>query len=199
MSDLVYIVNGSLKVDTAFIRSVLDGISIFRPLKVGEIENSPLMVKYALQSTYEQDKKQVNIISLTQKLNEMGFNRVKAGKLVVTDADLYGGGANNWCFGGLVPTNRGLGYSIISTTRLDNPSMVRLVFHHEAGHMFGAPSEGRRNTYEQLGRHCTNKLCTMNQFMSVAEAKRLATAIEQSRTSQYCGLCQEDIANYSPP
>jgi predicted Zn-dependent protease len=62
--------------------------------------------------------------------------------------------------------------------------------------MFGAPSNGRKNTYEYLGLHCSNDLCVMRQ---TDEADELIAYVQErisKNAPTYCDDCKKDIVNY---
>lgn len=110
---------------------------------------------------YEQG--QISIDQLYQDLYDDPFaKKIPQFSLLVTSYDLYGKGPDgnllNFCNG---VTNEGH-FAIISTNRLMNNDgslnidRFQTIVMHEFGHLIGLTPEGRKNTYEQLGTHCSN-------------------------------------------
>ena len=85
--------------------------------------------------------------------------------LVVKD-DLYANGLN-FCLGCTKPN----AFVVISTKRfVDNNNHLdiegfKTVVMHEFGHMIGLTPTGRKNSHEQLGTHCIDDGCIMQQRM----------------------------------
>jgi predicted Zn-dependent protease len=76
------------------------------------------------------------------------------------------------------------------------------VYLHELGHMFGAAPRGRTNTEENLGSHCLNDYCVMQQKLTVPafseHDNKIASRIENDLLdSWFCEQCQDDITKKS--
>jgi len=125
-------------------------------------------------------------------------NNPDSKKIVLIESDLYDGSSRgdlSWCFGGCDSNNE---YIIVSTARITDPIHELGVYLHELGHMFGAAPCSRSHTEENLGSHCTNDYCVMQQKLTVPEFSEhdneIADMIENgSRDSWFCEQCQDDI------
>jgi hypothetical protein len=78
--------------------------------------------------------------------------------------------------------------------------IIRRLFRHETGHLFGVPSSGRRNIQYEYGLHCTN-VCTMRQAIGMVAWGQYT--VEESRENvHFCADCQQDLnratAGYRP-
>ena len=121
-------------------------------------------------------------------------DRYEAGKLIIIDEDAYSGDEDcNWFFGALSKVPDSLGYLFVSTARMQSENQARDILRHELGHMFGAPSQGRSNTYDLWGLHCSNDLCVMQQKASVGQAVKYAEQRAKAGAPTYCSQCEEDI------
>lgn len=85
-------------------------------------------------------------------------------------------------------------YIIFSTNGVDDMNFFKHVALHELGHMFGAAKEGRSNTFESQGSHCSN-LCVMNQSLTYNDTLRLYTQLAR-KGRQFCPQCQEELRNF---
>jgi hypothetical protein len=198
MADLIQILNGSNRIGNEFIMSMIDEIRMLRPVDTDQVPKGALCVKQAVKDVYQPKRDQADIIELANELHSRGLHHIMEPKLIVTDTDLYGANAHRWCFGGFIKEKHTAGYLILSSARLDTESLARIVFRHELGHLFGAPRKGRTDTYELLGTHCSRSNCTMQQCMSVEEAKQQARRIESSGAYHYCPQCTNDIIAHEP-
>ena len=168
------------------------GNMILRPYESIEwyIENARLR---AAREGRWQTKKQISIDQLCKDLTDDPYRaQIPQWSVLVTKHDLYGTTIDdfgrprklNYCLG-VSHENQ---FSIISTARfLDAYSRLdiegfKTVVMHEFGHLIGLTKEGRVNTNEELGSHCTNDGCIMQQRMDCdysfltrfrLEAKRL--------------------------
>jgi predicted Zn-dependent protease len=147
--------------------------------------------------SYGNKREQVGGRELLKRINESDVGKlIESGKVILISHDLYLGRANGFCFGGYTPTEEGLGYLLMSTARTETPEFAADVLRHELGHMFGAPSEGRRNTEESLGFHCLTPYCVMQQKLTVGDALRYATQRAKSGAQTYCEQCEKDIQGF---
>lgn len=200
MVDTVHIMNGSKKLDTRMFLEVFAELYCMRPVSIRMGTGAREFAEDILGEVYEPHRRQVHYSRLLEKImaNPGIEGYWKDGKVFVVDADLYADGADRWCFGGFTKTNVGLGYILLSAARLEDGVLAKQVLRHEVGHMFGAPSRGRKNTVEMLGPHCINDLCTMQQKLSVMDAKSLSYQIQDAGLFPYCDDCARDIIMYSP-
>lgn len=109
-------------------------------------------------------------ISINQLWDDMSSDpyckKIPQWSILVTKHDLYADGLN-FCLG----VSKENAFSIVSTARClnrDNTLNVeglKTLVMHEFGHLIGLTHEGRVNTSEQLGSHCTNDGCIMQQRM----------------------------------
>ena len=93
-------------------------------------------------------------------------------QVLLTKHDLYGTQSNgrllNFCLG----VSEENAFSVISTARFIKPNGrfdqegFKTVVMHEFGHAIGLTRRGRKNTYEQLGSHCADENCIMQQQMN---------------------------------
>ena len=60
-------------------------------------------------------------------------------------------------------------------------------------HIFGVPSESRKNTEENMGTHCTNSGCVMRKAENPEEWLKLA---EEKSGNVLCEECKNDLNNY---
>ena len=201
MVDTIYVLNGSRKLDKRLPLEVITELNSIRPVDAQEMGNADVFLDRVVGEVFEPQRRQVHFVRLLEKINaaQLLNSLRREGKFIVVDADLYSDSASNWCFGGFCPTEYGLGYLMVSAARFEDDVLARQVLRHEFGHLFGAPSKGRSNTVEELGLHCTTDLCTMQQKLSVAEAKKSALQIEKAGSFPYCPQCTEDIQRYRPP
>ena len=201
MADTIYILNGSRKLDIGILLGVIRELDSIRAVNIQQVKNVESFLDNIVEETFERKREQTHYDRLLRKINatkELN-NLWREGKLIIVDTDLYSDSTNNWCFGGFCPTKYGLGYLLVSTARFEDNTLAKQVLHHEIGHMFGAPSEGRTNTIEELGLHCTNDLCAMQQKITVSEARKYAHKIEKKDLFPYCLQCTEDIQKYRFP
>ncbi|MBN1924016.1 MAG: hypothetical protein JW791_04640 [Nanoarchaeota archaeon] len=165
------------------------------------------LVKSLESKSYDSRRRQVN----TEELILNAYDKTKAfpGLVVIaTDQDLFSPGIN-WCFGtstGCYETDN-LGrrvnerdYIIGSKSRMQSFGELVFLFAHEMGHKFGAAPSGRRNTVENLGSHCTNNNCIMQQNVNLNEAiryaQRLYKKLERGEIdSLFCNQCGQDLRN----
>lgn len=113
---------------------------------------------------------QISIDSLYDNLSRDPYaKRIPQIQILLTKHDLYGTQSNgrllNFCLG----VSKEEAFSIVSTARFIRPDGVfdqegfKTVVMHEFGHAIGLTREGRINTYEQLGPHCADENCIMQQ------------------------------------
>lgn len=191
--DTVYLFNGAedFRYGSAILRAVSQ-VSRHRDIKLfpepikGDLLSYTL-VKEALERAQRREK-QVNVGSLLETVIGRAFEGKRT--LTLTDSDLYADGLN-WCFGFQRPDSRGGSHVVLSTYRLKDTETLTHVATHELGHMFGAAKNGRPDTEESLGNHCTN-LCVMQQGLSIQEMKELARKLRR-KENKFCYRCGEDI------
>lgn len=124
-----------------------------------------------------QTRGQISATQLCQDLTDDPYrSQIPQWSVLITKHDLYGHTLNQ--FGQMQRLNYCLGishenkFSIISTARFLNPDNslniegFKTVVMHEFGHLIGLTREGRVNTNEELGSHCTNTGCIMQQRMN---------------------------------
>jgi len=199
MKDILYLLNHS-EFSDRLIYPALRGLDRIRPLEIIPIANPEKMLKRFIGHNYDLDRKQVHYRNMLEDISRSKFvahTEMESGKIFFLKEDLYSDGLN-WCFGGFTPAAVGLGYVLISSARVDDDFQARDIIRHELGHMFGAPSGGRKNTYDSLGLHCSNNLCVMQQKLSVPESIRYAHIRRKTRAPAYCRDCIKDIVEYSP-
>lgn len=113
---------------------------------------------------------QISIDTLYNDLsNDPYAKRIPQIQILLTKHDLYGTQSNgrllNFCLG----VSREDAFSIVSTARFIKPDGTfdqegfKTIVMHEFGHAIGLTQEGRNNTYEQLGPHCADENCIMQQ------------------------------------
>lgn len=126
-------------------------------------------------------------------------------EVFITNHDLNSKDQNgryiNFVFGSTQPTFPASVQSITRLMRETQPGnmrneMIRRLLRHEVGHMFWLPSRDR-NTEQNLGKHCTNDVCTMKQGLSIPAWTHL-TQEENRRGIQFCGDCSADFARLQP-
>ena len=197
MKDKIYILDGSRRLHIANTRGVLAEINGIRPIHIGFTSYDRDFVNSQLRISYDETRAQVDAEALVGNLwrNRFFQEHPEAGKIVLFDEDLFSSAEpnNNWVFGGLFRQEGNLGTIVLSTARMKDEIHARDVIRHEVGHMFGAPSYGRRNTYECMGNHCSDPACVMHQRLNAADSYTAAFQREQNGRLSYCNLCQEDI------
>jgi len=198
MIDKVVIFDASERMHISLPLEVIAEINRIRPVGAIQTVSKDFVDKFA-RGSYNERRGQVNVDSFVNDISTAPVMQkfYKNGKLILLDYDLYGEGLN-WCFGGFTPTNVGLGYVILSTAKMQNNGQARDWLRHELGHMFGAPSTSRKNTYESLGLHCSTPLCVMQQKLTVDEAVRYAEQRARANATTYCRDCEKDIKNFNP-
>ena len=126
-------------------------------------------------------------IEIIEKI--IGFNKIPS--IVVIENDLFMEGLN-WCFGVWCPGSNAL---IISISRMKNLYQFRDMLYHELGHLMGACQDGRSNTNIELGTHCVNDLCSMQQKMSIPLALEHTKNRYKAKAPPYCDQCLEEMKN----
>ena len=149
------------------------------------------LVKGLESRAYNPQRNQVHRRSLLQELLfNSGQNLEGQKSFILTEADLYDDNLK-WCFGAANGDYKGGSHIILSTRRFNGPRTLAHVAIHEFGHMFGAASQGRRNTEMNLGSHCTN-LCVMQQKLIVSEMEAQARRL-LNRENKFCYECQTEL------
>ena len=116
---------------------------------------------------------QISIDALYNDLsNDPYAKKIPQIQILLTKHDLYGTQRNgrllNFCLG----VSEENAFSVISTARFIKPNGrfdqegFKTVVMHEFGHAIGLTRRGRKNTYEQLGSHCADENCIMQQQMN---------------------------------
>lgn len=200
MTDKIILFDGSRKLHS---RIPLEAIAEIAKARGQGIEvdyrECPGFLQPFIERAFEPERSQVNAYSLTNDLHQQPELRrnYEAGKLIIVDEDAYSGDpACNWFFGALSKCPESLGYLFVSTNRMQSENHTRDTFRHELGHMFGAPSEGRSNTYESDGLHCSNDLCVMQQKDTVHDAVAFAEQRAMANAPTFCSQCKEDIQRF---
>ncbi len=194
MTDEIILMNIS-RMPNELVETALQDINAIKPLKIIPAEARGFLEKQIALS-YNQDRKQVNGKKLLAGINRSDIGRyTQPGKLVLIENDLYYPQVG-WCFGGFTGTDTGLGYILMSSARMQTPAQATDILKHELGHMFGAPSEGRTNTYQHLGLHCSSDLCVMQQKDSVPQAIAYADQRAKANARTYCEQCEHDIRSF---
>lgn len=198
MKDKIILIDGSRKLDVGVPMSVLQDLSQLRGLDF-EAFCEPNLIDEFVRYAYNLKRNQVDATILVNLMNQHYFSagEYEAGKLIILDQDIYTKPLN-FCFGVHSPVQESLGYTVFSTNRTKNENHAKDIIAHELGHVFGAPSLGRTNTYKQLGNHCSNRLCVMQQKMSVLESIKYADLRARKNAPTYCGQCMEDIIQSDP-
>ena len=146
--------------------------SDYRFVKNGQIQYKPYKSiawyidraqKKAVEQGRWQTRGQISIGQLYDDLkNDPYAQKYPQFSILVTSHDLYGTGSDgrllNFC-NGVSKEGR---FSIVSTARFKDRNgnldieRFKSVVMHEFGHLIGLTPNGRKNTYEQLGTHCSN-------------------------------------------
>jgi len=199
MEDRILLLNASNISEELIIQSLLD-VDKIRPLIIDIEPDAKSILQSCLSRNYNSRRNQVDASGLMNDIHFIFRKLWMPGKLILFDYDLYDGSdpRSNWFFGGFAGTVRGLGYITLSASRLSDKIHARDLIRHEVGHMFNAPSSGRSNTYENLGLHCSNSLCVMQQKDTVTSSIKYAHERERRKARTYCLQCERDIANYLP-
>ncbi|MEK6952195.1 MAG: hypothetical protein AABX29_04205 [Nanoarchaeota archaeon] len=196
----VFDMSERLHIDATF--DALEDINQIRELSYSPVGNPDVFLQDYINRNFNSSRNQLNSEGLMRdilKTSEMKQLR-RDGKIIIVDEDLYGEGLN-WCFGGFMGTMIGLGFILLSTARLQDDCHARDLIRHEVGHMFSAPSEKRRqktngNVYDNLGLHCGNDLCVMQQKDTVDSSVEYSHQRARSNADSYCGQCIKDIRDY---
>lgn len=121
----------------------------------------------AMQQNRWQTRGQISVDQLWEDMSSDPYcKKIPQWSILVTKHDLYAGNLN-FCLG----CTKENAFSIVSTARCLNPDNTlnvegfKTVVMHEFGHLISLTHEGRVNTCEQLGSHCTNDGCIMQQRM----------------------------------
>lgn len=198
MTDKIILLDGSKKLHSKIPLEVIAEIAKLRQVET-EYHDCPDFLKTFIDMAYKPKRKQVDAYALTNALHQTQEmkDRYEAGKIIVIDQDAFSGDEDcNFFFGALSKCPESLGYVLVSTARMQSENHARDIIRHEVGHMFGAPSEARNNTYELYGLHCSNTDCVMQQKDSVAKAVRYAEQRAKRNAGTYCGQCEQDIQNF---
>ena len=146
-----------------------------------KIEKNPIL------ESWDPRREQCHMIKM---LEHMNFGDVRM--IVVTSKDLFADGLN-WCFGGYVDDAMAI---VLSTNRLTSQLHMEDLVAHEIGHMFFCVDYGRVNSYEELGPHCSNDLCVMQQKMTVAESVEYTKHRHKLNAPFYCPDCTDHMKKY---
>jgi len=198
MTDKIVLMDGSRKVHARVPLVAIAEIARLRGVET-EYQECPEFLEQFVRMAYKQERRQVNACTLTNALHQTPEmrERYNAGKVIVVDNDIYSGDENcNWFFGGFSECPGSLGYIVLSTARMQSENHMKDIVRHELGHMFGAPSKRRSNTYELYGLHCSNSGCVMQQKDTVAEAVEYAELRASRSSPNYCKQCEQDIQRF---
>ena len=158
----------------------------------GEIDMSGYnYVKSLEKSSYNSARDQCKQSSLLTRIANDHVSRDKQ-RVIFTEKDLFDEGLN-WCFGGYAQATDGQQFVLVSVDRVKNGNHWFDLLAHELGHMYGAASEGRSNTYESLGSHCLNDLCVMKQNLTVDSAIAYANRRHALNAPTFCYQCAEEL------
>lgn len=150
------------------------------------------LVKHVESQTLDPTRQQVDEGLMIGMLDNLRLIRDDpAAKVVFTERDLFAPGIN-WAFGGFV-NYLDRNYIVISTARITRPVHFQDLIAHELGHMYGAAPAGRTNTEENLGSHCTNNLCVMQQHLTVSGSQNYAMQRHQASAPLFCGQCTDEL------
>jgi len=141
---------------------------------------------------------QLNAQSISAHLMRKGSVWMKTHHIVlVLCSDIYKDEKTNFVFG---LSDKDLPV-ILSTFRFKGLSekercqCLKTVAMHELGHVFGLPSEGRdKNVEENLGEHCKNSKCIMQQGLDVPELLNITT--DRLKHGALCSNCTNDLKSY---
>ena len=200
MTDRIIFLDGSKKLSKKIVIEGMRDIDKIRPLEVDYVK-CPEIINTIAQKVYNPKRNQIDATGFLQHIMNTKFAEyVNQGKIILLDYDIYDATDpnSNWFFGGFSGTNRGLGYITLSTARLQDEIHARDLVRHEIGHMFNAPKEGRTNTYENLGLHCKNRLCVMQQKDTVPDSIKYTHKRARKKAQTYCTQCAKDIKDYIP-
>lgn len=154
------------------------------------------LVKEIEEEAYNPLRDQIKVEALNQSVWDYFKNYPYNPIILATDKDLYSD-KTNYCLG--ATTNYyGKNIVIISQKRIEYFDHLIISTTHELGHVFGAASKNRKNTEENLGIHCTNPNCVMQQKINLNEsikyARRIYTLFKIGcLPSLFCKDCQNDI------
>jgi len=195
----IYIFNCSNKVPDNAIKDALAEIDKLNPLEGILAENCGEIISECVKNSLNKQRNQVDfykfLFPFLNALNQKGMDS-QAKKLVFFDEDLYTENAG-WVFGGYQALPLSPGIIIMSSHRIIDSLQRKDIICHELGHMFNAPKDGRQNTYELYGLHCSNNLCVMKQNMSIKEAVKYSHKRRARNADMFCDECREDIKNYA--
>jgi hypothetical protein len=154
---------------------------------------------------YVPGRKQVDVSQIPiQMADAKGLEEiidVDSLKVLILDDDIFCGEDSNWCIGvanGVVHTDANgreheRDFLTVTTYAAKTLAQLKDRFLHELGHQFGAAPEGRANTYENLGPHCDQYLCIMQQRDTREGQEELSRARVRARAPAYCGKCTTDL------
>ena len=153
------------------------------------------LVKRWEAAHYNPDLQKVHSRNLAMSvLNDPAYQyRHGVDTIILSECDFYRD-CVAWSFGFASRDNQNNGIVAVSTYRLATPEAVAHVVTHELGHLYDAAPEGRRNTTNHLGSHCTN-LCIMQQKDTVA-AMHAHVSLLATRREKFCTDCQDDLTRY---
>ena len=157
-----------------------------------DISGYNLVQRLAAESTH-QGRRQVHVGELLNKFKSIPavVNEPERQNIILLEQDLYSDGLN-WCFGGY-QQHAGVDFVTVSTARIQDDIHLFHILAHELGHMYGATYQGRSNTEQNLGSHCTNDLCVMQQQLTVADSVRYAHRRMNSNAPTYCRQCGDNL------
>ncbi len=148
-------------------------------------------VQVATSKSVNAQRGQTNLRILLNTLLRDNNHLIGQYSITLVQSDLYSPGIN-WCFGITVPDNYGGCHIVVSTFRIKQRSLLSHIVTHELGHAFGVASRGRNNTEENLGSHCTNSRCIMQQKLSLPEMEAHAKRLSLEK-DKFCPECQEEL------
>ena len=99
----------------------------------------------------------------------------------------------NFCFGytrGTITVNSVARFRCLR--KEDEALMIWGIIMHELGHVFGLATGGRAHTEENLGPHCTNYGCTMNQGLTLQKMYTVFRKAAEMRRC-YCPECANQL------
>ena len=144
------------------------------------------------------ERGQISIDQLCVDLHSDPYRQqIPQWSVLITKQDLYGtlpnGDKLNFCLG----VSHENEHSVISTARFVgrngvlDPEEFKTVVMHEFGHLIGVTKKGRVHSNEQLGAHCTNDGCLMQQRMDgdYKELTRARLLRERRGQTPICGDC----------
>jgi len=186
-------------------QQTLEELKKYRPVtfqKVDVLDPTRARLGELVERSYEPRRRQVNTRNLLHRfmvhlatLRDLGRTTqqklLEHERVILLEKDIFSTG-NNWIFGAYTAFGP-FKFLVSSMKRMTSDAHVYDHLLHELGHMYGAPSRGRDNTTQNLGLHCINDLCVMQQRTSVTSAVKYVKQRLRAKASDFCHQCQDDL------